>query len=330
VDGVATYSCACNPGFTGADCIPRLELLTPGYGLSIPDAVNADGTVVVGCLQDSPQSSCHPFRWTRATGPVTLTSNSEPVDWGFAQSVSTDGSVIAGHAKLASGEYVYRWTEATGITKLVPGSQAFVSGNGSTVVGLDTSPADGAHIFRWTSATGAVDLGLFKSSGIGDLSRDGTTIVGNNDKGAFLWTSSDGNKLISTSGDSGSANAVTGDGRFVVGSYWTGSDRVPFTWKRPQDFAKLDVGALTFSEAIGVTNDGSVIIGTGSQSSWVWTSADGVRMLPDILTAKGVDVSGYYSFQVTDISDDGTIIVGSVTVLNSQLGSQAFIARLGD
>lgn len=336
VDGVATHTCVCDLGFTGAECLPRLELLTPGFGLSVGEAVNADGTVVVGDLQDTPQSSSHPFRWTRTTGAVTLMSNSETVDWGFAQSVSTDGSVVAGHAKLPSGEYTYRWTEETGITTLALGDTGYVSGNGSTIVGRDTSPSDGFHLFRWTSATGAADLGVFKDGYIGRLSRDGTTIVGGYDKGAFLWTSGDGTRLLTPSGDSGSANAVTGDGRFIVGGYSSGGDRQPFTWKRPQNFADLDVGDLVSSEAVAVSNDGSVIIGTGfitksdqslEGSSWVWSNAEGVRMLPDILTTQGVDVSGYYDFKVTDVADDGTTIIGSVA---SDLVIQAFIARLGD
>jgi uncharacterized membrane protein len=330
VDGVATHTCVCDLGFTGAECLPRLELLTPGFGLSIGEAVNADGTVVVGDVHDTPQSSSHPFRWTEETGAVTLMSNSEPVDWGFATSVSTDGSVVAGSAKLASGEVAYRWTQATGIEKVATGIQGFVNANGTTVVGCDTTPSDGTHLFRWTSGTGATDLGLFAGAIVGALSGDGTTIVGTSNSGGFVWTSGDGTRFIGEPSDWTHAYAVSADGRTAVGAYTKGTDQVAFTWKRPQTFADLDLGDLTYTAATGISADGNTIVGTSFHDSWIWTSADGGRLITDLLIEKGVDVSPYYFFQINDVSDDGTIVTGSVTVLDSGLGSQAFIARIGD
>ena len=119
-------------------------------------------------------------------GAVTMTNNSEPVDWGFGTAVSADGTVVGGHASTASsGVTAFRWTEATGIVTVGPGDQAVMNGNGSTIVGRDSSPSDGTHLYRWTLASGKADLGSFGSfASVSALSADGATIYAGSWDGA--------------------------------------------------------------------------------------------------------------------------------------------------
>lgn len=155
---------------TGA--VPILTSDDESTTRTVPLAVSADGSVVVGKAQQNPefpwlQPVEVPFRWTPATGV-------RPLDFaGVASAVSADGTVIAGTRQLQKsvGEAV-RWTDATGVEGLgffpsdSPSSTAqAISRDGSVIVGIsNTNQASGVgHIFRWT-----VDSGMQPISSVGD------------------------------------------------------------------------------------------------------------------------------------------------------------------
>jgi hypothetical protein len=78
--------------------------------------------------------------------------------------------------------------------------------------------------------------------------------------------------------------------------------------------------------AYGASADGSVIVG-GSGVAFLWTAADGVRALKDVLEDDyGLDLSGWGLTVATAVSPDGTVIVGYGT--NPQGQEEAWRAVL--
>ena len=171
--------------------------------------VSADGSVVIGTgsTVSGFQLYSQAFRWTAASGFVSLGDLPGGALDSGASDVSADGSVIVGNGSgnntFTLGEG-YRWTAASGMVGLgdLPGGSyqsqvQGVSGDGSTVVGYSAS-ASGFEAFRWTAESGMVGLGDLPGgtfdSQARDVSADGSTIVGtaNGASEAFRWTSTRG------------------------------------------------------------------------------------------------------------------------------------------
>ncbi len=117
-----------------------------------------------------------------------------------------------------------------------------------------------------------------------------------------------------------SANDLTPDGRFVVGSYDSNGDFLPddgYRWDRLTDIFTIipSVGTATGVDTIlAVSDDGSVLVGNIPETSVeefshqaaIWTDADGwtgLGWLPNAGLCPSRS-SGY------EISGDGTVVVG--------------------
>ena len=137
-----------------------------------PVSVSADGSVVVG---NGASGGFIPFRWTQATGFVSL-GRPAIVGGGGVPGVSADGSTVASTIGSLDSSYSTqgRWTVNDGWQELMPptppdggtsdgsyGSVWGLSGDGQTVVGLYWRPGPGkrGHASKWTQSTGVVDLG---------------------------------------------------------------------------------------------------------------------------------------------------------------------------
>lgn len=167
----------------------------------------------------------------------------------FATDVSTDGSVVVGRTQGPGypGTQPFRWTQATGMVLLgdLPGGNIYtlataVSEDGNVIVGIGEIGFGNQEVaFRWTSATGLQSLGDLAGGGDAaiawDVTADGNIIVGQGRTGlgdeAFLWDPINGMRHLASvlSLDYGlgsawagwtltSANAITSDGRTLVGS----------------------------------------------------------------------------------------------------------------
>jgi uncharacterized membrane protein len=91
------------------------------------------------------------------------------------------------------------------------------------------------------------------------------------------------------------------------------------------DLSYPSLGTLTGTAAAAVSGDGSMIGGSSQTDSWLWDSAHGVRLIPDVLTALGVNLDGYSGIGIRGISQDGKAFAGTCYRNNVFTG---YIARL--
>jgi probable HAF family extracellular repeat protein len=169
---------------------------TAAFGLSgTAQAPVAVGAAIKGSNAFGP--AFHAFRWTPAGGlqDLGVTTGSES----FATAISTNGLVIVGEARDASGFWrAFRWTATTGMQDIGtlggPESAAFaVNKDGTVIVGSSlTSGSSGSNdAFVWTAKTGMQDLKTaLQAAGVhtadkwvslatlDGISADGTVIVG--------------------------------------------------------------------------------------------------------------------------------------------------------
>jgi len=203
-----------------------------------------------------------------------------------------------------------------------------VSGDGSTVVGFGTDGNGGfggKSGFVWTAGGGMVSLGA-NSRQANDASLDGSVVVGAGRVGigseAFRWTSGGGLTLIgNSSADASEAWGVNADGSVIAG--FGGTSPSAWRWTSGTGLVALQagtsnpgatppiVGLDNPNSAKGVSNDGSVITGFGTNSTvpsfepFIWTAADGAVSLGAL--------DGTTSFGAPRghaVSGDGTTIVG--------------------
>jgi uncharacterized membrane protein len=156
------------------------------------------------------------------------------------------------------------------------------------------------------------------------MSADGTVIVGyatDSELRSFRWTRSTG--IFWLPAVNGYATAVSGDGKTIVGSDGFGGT---FVYTDEGGYVHLDTGALD-AKATTVSYDGSVIAGRSLDGSvegqWVWDRSNGLRMLADLLRARGADTGTLY---LESVSADGKVFTGEGYDGDNQV--RAWIARL--
>lgn len=251
-------------------------------------ALSADGSVVVGTIS-TPDPMGNPmatvtsgFRWTSASGLTSAVA--APFGWTSMSvtDVNSDGSVYVGALFGGSPTQAYRTSITAGTQDLLgflPGgtfSRATgVSGDGNVVAGWGTS-TNGNRAFRWTYDPVAL-------SGI--MVELGTS----NGRDAF-------------------ANAISRDGRVIVGALQDSSFRGEAAYWIEND-APVTLGYLPGgdqSTANAVNSDGSVIVGEavragGGVSAFRWTAASGMVDLGRL---------GLFNSEAVAVSDDGNVVVG--------------------
>jgi uncharacterized membrane protein len=232
----------------------------------------------------------------------------------FPAAVSADGTVVVGNRQ---GEAI-RWTAAGGAVGLGTHPAAFVSADGSIIVGgadrwtveqgwvpLEGLPAEMNFIASGISADGSVVVGSVISGGggggpcgpFGDwycepepLSAMGIRWSG----GTWTWMSQEDfpNDL---------ANAVSADGLVVVGSSSIG------VWRWTTRTGMVGLGHLSevtrefATIPTAVSLDGSMIVGESGGKPFRWTHADGMA---------GLDALPGLATLPTEISADGSMIIG--------------------
>jgi probable HAF family extracellular repeat protein len=293
--------------------------------------VNDDGTVVAGGVHDG--VDLHAIRWTSSGGMQDLGVAPGALH-SFGNGVSGDGATIVGDEHGgANGGGPFHWTSAGGLQGLsfpwVTSYVSGVSGDGAIVIGYGQAADTHFYGFRWSTAGGMqlVDpFDLFGDETPSAVSRDGSVIVGSfYYGGAFRWSSAGAMQNLGALPGQLYAQAfdVSDDGSVVVGSSgtWTSSTGWSyldaFRWTAGggmQDLGLMPGDAR--SEAIGVSGDGSIVVGTRldqaltTQRSFVWTQASGMVDLGAWVATLGVNLSGWDLGDVRAISADGTALLG--------------------
>ncbi len=340
----------CGPHAHASAMFQGLGDLPGGAFASSAKAVSADGKVVVGGGQTP--DGLQAFRWTSIEGMVGLGDLPGGNIISNALDVSGNGEVVVGVSHSALGAEAFRWTATTGMQGLgdLPGG-AFsswasgVSWDGSVVVGRSAvgPQTTDTEAFVWTSGSGMIGLGDLPGGSFdsmaSDVSADGSVIVGrgsiehngNNYSQAFRWTASGG--MVALEGLSTEAVAVSNDGSVVVGTtvdplgWITG-----VVWPESGTLTYLDTPVTPYDQTLpfDLSGDGSAIVGLAFTSQGpqavIWDSPNNARLLQDVLTDLGLDLTGWTLESATGISDDGLTIVG--TGINPAGHSEAFIARL--
>ena len=309
---------------------------------SSAQSVSADGSVVVG--KSISTSGTEAFRWTSEGGMVGLRDLLGGIFRSEALGVSADGSVVVGRGFGLSGTEAFCWTSESGMVGMGDLAGGIfrsvaedVSDDGSVVVGWSWS-VSGQEAFRWTidnGMRGERDLigGIFSSRALG-VSADGSIVVG---WGTGVW----GREAFRRPRDSGiiglgqaarSANDVSADGSVIVGSMGILRPEA-FRWTIEDSVVGLGrlAGGCFDSSAYGVSANGTIIVGSGCNESgevaFIWDAANGMQSLQKILEIPmGLDLTGWTLIRATDISADGTTIVGWGT--NPAGVTEAFITVL--
>jgi probable HAF family extracellular repeat protein len=220
--------------------------LAGGRFASIANGVSSDGAVVVGVGSVTgtfPNGFNEAFRWTAASGMVSLGDLPGGDTYSAADGVSADGSTVVGFGVSANGGEAFRWTASGGMIGLgrlggFGGSRArAASADGSVIVGV-SDEATGGEAFRWT-IDGMVGLGYITgfngSSDANGVSADGSVIVGMSSNfspygdGAFIWDAQRGMRELEVvlTHDLGmdlqgwhldNAYGVSADGRVITGT----------------------------------------------------------------------------------------------------------------
>lgn len=342
---MSSRSLAATPGFFALG-----DLLEAGNG-SQALAVSPDGRTVVGSFVDP--LGLIAFRWSQSAGLQTvgrIPGGLPP--YSEATGVSADGTTVIG-VSTAPGTFTaaFKWTLDQGITQLPTLRSSFsplsfpggVSADGSVIVGV-CSTDQGQRAVRWSDSAGVVNLGLWarmsetQSAGI---SFDGNCIVGSGRENAtvqgFRWRRDSGYRQISDfpGGDLTRLEARTTnqDGSVIVGYGVNANGYEAFVWTEREGLTGLgDLPGGPFeSYARAVTPDGSVVVGFGSTvngyEAFYWTADKRMRRLDAALNEAGVSTAGYRLLRAQGVSADGTIVVGSASVLATGK-TIAFVATL--
>lgn len=307
-------------GLTLASCTPTSALAASfrvfsGSALGI----SRNGEVVAGV-----SANTQGFVWKEGSGLTLFGATFSP-----AYGASDDGLAAVGTKDRA-----FRWMPVTGIAFLgdLPGggdrsAGVGISSDGSVLVGQGES-SNGVEAFRWTIGTGMMGLGDLDGGDFYSIatavSADGSVVVGTSrshlGEEPFRWTESGGMIGLGTLGESSIARAVSGDGSWVAGKgRITFGVEEAFLWSEATGLEPLGdlEGGLHFSDAYGVSGDGSIVVGEsdadGGRIAFLWTRDAGMRSLRDVLIDEyGLDeLSGWTLESAYAISDDGNRIVGS-------------------
>lgn len=278
--------------WTPSEGMQIISTLTNGYPMAGRATVSGDGTKISATVTNTNTGlnemglyDVASETWTLLGGIAGSSDGSKSSAW----AISNNGDVVGGLGWVNAGTaHGILWNETDGVIDL-----------GSTVTERSTRvnalSADGSVVAGWQDGTtgfrqGAVWVDgvqtlIFDQDGIevseaGDISADGSWVVGGNGFEAYRWNADEGLHYISHPNSGmwyrGSSTAISADGSTVVGFYrsWPGPPTLGegFIWTEATGRVELneyvtslgmdDLG-ITFSLPLGISDDGSFIIGMG-------------------------------------------------------------------
>lgn len=322
-----------------------MSISPTGTYLTVPAAVNADGSVVVGYYRQTALSQDRAFRWSVSLGFEDLGLLPEPCcTYSQATCVSDDGNVIGGYGGDNNGgsdgcggaqARAFRWTRESGMVTLPWGgvapcggggaSASGISGDGTVMVG---SSNFGCHSYActWIFPVGANPefrkLNFFDPvSGANGISSDGQVAVGAVSSPVYpcRWVSGSGAQAIPSPGSPAVARAVNADGTVIIGNVTTLYSSIAFryTSQGVQSLGSLSSGGLQYDGAYAwdVSGDGEFVVGESTISyvgtfAFLWTPSLGMVNLNTYLPTIGIAINGWTLGGTTAVSENGSTLVG--------------------
>jgi hypothetical protein len=298
----------------------------PLFQLGNAYAVSADGMVTFGSAhvpnENGTGSLERAARWDLSGTLQLLEPDPSVSSW--ATATNCDGSVAA----IASSS-LKLWSATEGLRVMPsfgPGLPAWVSAfsaDGSVAVGAVQSALGVAYPV--TFAVNAPPTLLSIESNIMGLSADGTLALLRHassvywERFAFLVGSGGG---FAFPGEPGGLSA---DGRVVVGVVSSANLQMrPIRWSRDSSMLELPClpplfpGFGSSCTPLFVSSKGNVIGGlleTPFISTFLWDARHGTRDLMQMLIEYGLDLSEVEDLMVSDMSDDGRVLVGRASDL---------------
>lgn len=277
----------------------RGTVATIGTGAGTPD-VSYDGSVVSATVLDQSETLQTMGVWTQAGGWTTLETVPYP------------------DARVVDNSFTSCWS---------------LSGDGASVGGFFwyQNPGEfGANPCVWTPDTGDVErlpVGFDRSGRVNGLSYDGSVRVGweEDPTGAWQPTVWRGQAKFQL-GDDGvltTCEQVSADGSTVVGYsfVFNTQNRAATVWRWDgAGYVKQVLGQLPgtpafqgWSIANGVTDDGSIVVGSnyyssnpgGNADGFVWTPSGGLMTAQAYLASRGVEINDMDIREMT-VSPDGS------------------------
>lgn len=246
----------------------------------------------------------------------------------IAYAVNGDGSVVVGSsADSSDNEIGFRWAGTMTSLPLAPygtySTAKDVSDDGSIIVGWGDRDIEHRGLV-WTdgavSTRGSIDPLYFNA-----VRADGAVLGGMLAQSPMIYDSSAVQLGLITGYSRGEVTCLASSGSIRGAGYLRSStnDRA-VRWTNGGD--ALDLGTLSgSSQALGISADGAVIVGTSGSQAFAWNTNDGMQSLNTILGEAGVSLSGWSLQSATGVSGDGTVIVG----YGQHNGvTEAFVVRL--
>lgn len=128
----------------------------------------------------------------------------------------------------------------------------------------------------------------------------------------------------------GEASAVSGNGKWVVGSQYPNSSGTNAAWRYNVETGELtEIPGIPF--AFGVSDDGKIVVGASgfwdfpARAAFIWTEEWGTQMMTDYLAARNIEVPADWGFSggLTAVSGDGTMAAG--WTIDSPNGMQSYV-----
>jgi uncharacterized membrane protein len=259
-------------------------------------------------------------------------------------SIGLNGFIVGGDFTEGGA---FHWMPTSGVT-LIGGESGNVSRDGRTTVGRVADANGNDQPAIWSGGTSWRLLGPLVPNALpcqgvlgsaNAVSGDGHFLVGGGYYGtsvtnacasgsfsAFRWDESSGYVLLGEPGRASRADAISADGRVIVGyqqGTLTGAEGVK--WVDGKQETIIGPLGVPVGYARAVNRDGTLIAGTAcipdvtpgnGPTAWAWTSAGGVKCYPVVDIPLWVPWSDLrhkgYNTYIYAVSDDGRIMGGDI------------------
>jgi uncharacterized membrane protein len=259
-------------------------------------------------------------------------------------SVGLNGFIVAGDFTEGGA---FHWMPSSGVT-LIGGKSGTISRDGRTTVGTLADANGNDQPAIWSGGTSWRLLGPLVPNALpcqrtlgsaNAVSGDGHFVVGGGYYGtsvasacasgsfsAFRWDESSGYVLLGEPGRASRADAISADGRVIVG-YQQGTLTAAEGVKWVDGKKEVILGPLgvPVGYARAVNRDGTLIAGTAcvpdveagrGPTAWAWTSAGGIKCYPVVeipLWVPWIDRRNpHYNVYIYAVSDDGRVMGGAI------------------